>query len=164
MSREKNFEFLFKENYSCLCQYAYKFLNNKEVCEDIVSDAFEYVWERYDELKVEDVVPILIQQVKYRCINYLRHRRVEERYASLMLKTTIHWEEQVDDEEKLNRIGKVIASLPLQTRRVLEECYFNRKKYSEVGELLAISPNTVKKHIVRALNLLREEFMEKSYK
>ena len=81
-----------------------------------------------------------------------------------MLKTTIHWGEQVDDEEKLNRIGKVIASLPLQTRRVLEECYFNRKKYSEVGELLAISPNTVKKHIVRALNLLREEFMEKSYK
>ena len=158
--QERVFEKVFKENYSRLCQYAYIYLNDKEGCEDVVSEAFGYLWERYASMKEEDMLPILVQQVKHRCINNLRHNKVVEKYETFMSETTEIWEELEDDNEKINRIGKVMDSMPLQTRRVLEECYFNGKKYSEVGDLLSISPNTVKKHIVRALNLLRKEFKQ----
>ena len=50
----------------------------------------------------------------------------------------------------------------VRTRYVLEECYFHRKKYAEVAENIGISINAVKKHIMKALNLLREEFRLKT--
>ena len=115
---------MFKENYSRLCQYAYIYLNDKEGCEDVVSEAFGYLWERYASMKEEDMLPILVQQVKHRCINNLRHNKVVEKYETFMSETTEIWEELEDDNEKINRIGKVMDSMPLQTRRVLEECYF----------------------------------------
>ena len=62
------------------------------------------------------------------------------------------------EDERLERVQKVINSLSPQTRKVLEGCYFSGKKYVEVGNELGISVNTVKKHIMKVLNLLREEF------
>jgi len=35
-------------------------------------------------------------------------------------------------------------------------CYVERKKYKEVGQDRGISVSTVKKHIVRALRIMRE--------
>ena len=49
-----------------------------------------------------------------------------------------------------------METLPPKTRHVLEECYFNNKKYKEVADSLEVSTNAVKKHIVKALGLLRE--------
>ena len=63
-----------------------------------------------------------------------------------------------EENEKIERIYKVLDSLTPQTRHIMEECYFNRKKYAEVAEMLNISPSAVKKHVMKALRLLREEF------
>ena len=41
-------EILFKENYNKLYVFAYNYLNDKEISEDVVNDAFEYVWRNYD--------------------------------------------------------------------------------------------------------------------
>ena len=38
----------------------------------------------------------------------------------------------------------------------LRLCYLQQKKYAEVAEELNISPDTVKKHIMKALKLLKE--------
>ena len=63
-----------------------------------------------------------------------------------------------EENEKIERIYKVLDNLTPQTRHIMEECYFNRKKYAEVAEMLNISPSAVKKHVMKALRLLREEF------
>ena len=67
-------------------------------------------------------------------------------------------EEEAEKEEQIERMYKVIERLPAQTRHILEECYFNQRRYAEVAEMLDISTSAVKKHIMRALQLLREEF------
>lgn len=52
----------------------------------------------------------------------------------------------------------MLNSLPPLTRRIIEECYFHKKKYKEVAEEMDISPDTVKKHISKALKLLRNNY------
>ena len=44
------------------------------------------------------------------------------------------------------------------TRHILEECYLHEKKYKEVAAELNISISAVRKHIVKALKAIREEF------
>lgn len=48
--------------------------------------------------------------------------------------------------------------LPDTTRHVLEECYLNHKKYREVADEMNVCQETVKRHIIKALKLLREHY------
>ena len=59
-------------------------------------------------------------------------------------------------EERMNNVKQIISELPPRTRFVLEQCYFNNKKYREVAEILDITSSAVKKHIMKALAILRE--------
>ena len=49
----------------------------------------------------------------------------------------------------------MLSQLTPPTDQILEMCYLRRMKYSEAAEALGISPNTVKKHISKALKILR---------
>lgn len=160
-SRENtcDFERLFKENYSQLYRCAYYYLNDRGASEDIVSDAFEYVWKSYGQAKNVNWVAVLFQQVRHRSINQLRHLKIVERYMLEIVETDSETENFSEHEdERLERVQKVINGLSPQMRKVLEGCYFQGKKYIEVGNELGISVNTVKKHIMKVLSLLREEF------
>ena len=150
---------LYTRNYSRLYYYAYQFLNDVEGSRDIVNDAFEYVWKNYEHFRKMNVVAILFQCVRNKSIDAFRHNKVEENYA--MLYSQMFQEENIgldEENEKIERVYKVLDNLTPQTRHIMEECYFNRKKYAEVAEMLNISPSAVKKHVMKALRLLREEF------
>ena len=61
-------------------------------------------------------------------------------------------------EERLQRIEAFIEQLKDPTKTILKECYYENKKYQEVAEDFGISTSGVKKHIMKALKMLREEF------
>ena len=63
------------------------------------------------------------------------------------------WE---DKERTLEKIESVCKELPDKTRYILSQCYFHHKTYKEVASELQITPDAVKKHIVKALKILRE--------
>lgn len=160
LKHEKEFEKLFTGNYSRLYYYAFQYINDGEICKDILEDAFEYVWNHYETLPKDKIVAILYNQIRNKSIDYYRHARVESRYALLYSQISQTPEENnlTEENDRLERISKILEQLSPQTRHILEECYFNRKKYAEVAEVLNISTNAVKKHIMKALRLLREEF------
>ena len=47
---------------------------------------------------------------------------------------------------------------------ILEACYIHNKKYKEVAEEKSISTSTVKKHIIKALKVLRDGMLKKTEK
>ena len=61
-------------------------------------------------------------------------------------------------EERIRRIEALIEQLTDPTKSILKECYYENKKYQEVAEKWGISNSGVKKHIMKALKRLREEF------
>lgn len=62
-------------------------------------------------------------------------------------------QEQMDDSAL---VQKALATLAQPTRQILQACYIDGLKYAEVATLMGISIATVKKHMVRALRMLRE--------
>lgn len=151
---------MYKENYIRLFYYAFRFLTDEEACKDVVNDVFEKAWQQFDELKTETASAYLYAQVRSRCIDRLRHQQVEEQYAELYRALSEDvFEIRADErEERLARIERTIASLTDPTKTILKECYYENKKYQEVADEFGISVSGVKKHIMKALKLLREEF------
>ena len=160
LKKTDRFERMYKENYIRLFYYAFRFLTDEEACKDVVNDVFEKAWQQFDELKTETASAYLYAQVRSRCIDRLRHQQVEEQYVELYRALSEDvFEIRADErEERLARIERTIASLTDPTKTILKECYYENKKYQEVADEFGISVSGVKKHIMKALRLLREEF------
>jgi len=158
---KKEFEQLFKDNYSKLYYYALNIIHNPENARDIVSDAFRYLWEHYEDVNDSlSVVALLYTLVRNSCIDQIRHQDVQERYEQYVQNETLSWTEYEYQErdERLMQVISSIEKLPLQTKIVFKKCFLDGKKYKEVSEEMNISTNTVKTHIMKALRLLRGEF------
>ncbi|WP_455671423.1 RNA polymerase sigma-70 factor [Phocaeicola sp.] len=154
------FEQLYKGNYARLYYYAFQFISDAETCKDIVNDVFEKTWNLYESLQQETITAYLYANVRNKCIDHLRHSLVKEQYAEFYKAVT---QEEADNgfgerEERIARIEKVIEELTDPTQTILKECYYENKKYQEVADEFGMSINGVKKHIRKALLLIREEF------
>jgi len=165
MSREginlSEFEQVFREQYSRLYYYANDFVHDDEAARDIVSDVFTAIWNERSRMKPSTLPAYLMTSIRNQSINYLRKNAGRESFepseamASLMADS----EEDLSNlDERLNHLQHTLSQLPDKTRFVIEECYYRDKKYSEVAREMGITPDGVKKHIVKAFRLLRASF------
>ncbi len=161
--REREFEELFKANYSRLFYCAFDWVEDDEAAKDIVSELFSEVWNQYERLRGEQIEAYLYRSVKNRCINYVRHKMVEARYQEMYLsmKETVMEEDETEREEQLKRIEEVMENFTAQTRFIFEQCYFEGKSYKEMAALLNVSVSAVHKHMNKAFAAFRNAFNEK---
>lgn len=154
----EEFDRIYSKYYPQLFYYAYGFIEDSEICRDIVSDVFGQAWENVDRLESVTVGSFLYSCVRNKCIDYLRHDQVARQYAECLQEAVEDEEGMTPEEyeERMNQMKQIISELPPRTRFVLEQCYFNNKKYQEVAEILDITSSAVKKHIMKALAILRE--------
>ena len=158
------FEQLFRENYIRLCYHAYSFLNDEEAAKDAVNDVFEKVWVNFEKIeRTQSVLPLLYTLVRNHCVSLLRHKKVRERLnQELRLKDEATDEGYMEYELLIERLRQSVEKLPGQTKVVFRMCFLDGKKYQETADALAISINTVKTHINKALRILREEYSDYS--
>lgn len=100
----------------------------------------------------------LLRLAKNECLNYLKHKGVEDRnkqklVEALLFSETSGWSR--DDEEAQARVRKCLDMLPPKQREVLTLRYFEGLKYTEIALRLGISPETVETHIKRAFRFFR---------
>ena len=165
MENETEFDDIFRLYYSQLFVYALSLIDDEEECYDVVNSAYECVWSNFKGLDRSTVKAFLYASVKNKCIDYLRHRDVHNQYVEFCQK---QHEEDVDAEDasldldyRILCIREFVQHLPSTTKRILEACYIEEKKYREVAEEMNISMSTVKKHLTKALSLLREKITKK---
>lgn len=154
---KKTFDKIFSENYSRLHMYAYHITGNSEVSRDIVSDVFTGLWKNISSLDISKVNAYLMTSTRNRCIDHLRYTIQSDQYIKEYINCYSELYSDYSEElEKDKLVEQMLSQLPEQTRRILEMCYLQRKKYAEVAEELEISIDTVKKHVTKALKMLRD--------
>ena len=72
MEDKKEFDVLFKTYYSRLYCYAFHIINDLEASKDITSDAFEYLWLHFSEIKATTAKSYLYAYAHSKSIDYLR--------------------------------------------------------------------------------------------
>lgn len=162
MNNKEFFGQLFKTYYARLYYYALQLLKDEEASRDIVSGVFAHVWEDFASYDQRTLPAFLLKCVKNRCMDYLRHSAVQAQYADYYLHAVEQcYEDNDTNKERQRQVEEMLDLLPDTTRHVLEECYLNRKKYREVAEEMNVCQETVKRHIMKALKLLREHYSQK---
>lgn len=159
-NKEQEFEILFTSYYSRLYYYALSYINDSEICKDIISDVFGALWADYDHVKKETISSYLYACTRNRCVDFLRHQSIKNQYKDFLIANAEH--EIISDlkeyDERLERIHRAIETMPPQRQFVLKECYFKGKSYKEVAAFLGITTDGVKRHITMALKSLRNLF------
>ena len=153
------FRELFSEFYNSLVLFAMGFVEQQDVAEDIVQETFITVWENKKTFNsYQGLKAYLYELVQNKCTNYLKHRQVEDKYASYV-KTT--GEEAEGDyslmqEEIYRELYMAVRELPEKCQRVFE-LHLEGKKNDEIAEILGISVLTVKSHKQNAIHILKEK-------
>lgn len=164
---EEDFEQFFKQRFEQYYYYGLHFVDDPEVVRDIVCDCYEFVFHNYQQKnEVRDWGSYVARMVRSRCMDHLRHCAVQENYAEYYLRETSEMDDSLEDmelyEERMSILKQGLALLTPRTRLILTECYLHHKQYKEVADALEISDNAVKKHIVKALKILREFVEQKT--
>src|SRR3712207_3330517 len=81
MDNKASFDRMFNEWYAQMVYFAYYFINDGEVCKDIVSDAFEYLWRNFDKIEENTAKTYLYTIIRTRCIDFLRKQQIHEKYV-----------------------------------------------------------------------------------
>ncbi len=159
-SYREMFERVYTENYLRLYYYALHIVNDEEAAKDILNDVFVALWKNIETFKENNFNAYLMTSLRNRAVDFLRHHVLQHQYTEEYLYSAEQfYADYSDEKDKL--VEEMMSQLSPPTDQILEMCYLKRMKYAEVAEALDISPNTVKKHIVKALKTLRERYKGK---
>ena len=168
--KEEHFERLFAEMYPRLVRFATTLMSNTEEAKDIVSETMEQAWKEFDQLKENTRSAWLYAAVRKPnpeiYLTALKHLNVEQQHIDRLIEATRAEMNQGyrAHEALLQQAENIAHSLPEPTCTILRSCYWEKKTYQQVAEELGISPDTVKKHISKALRTLREAMLGKEEK
>ncbi|HEY0740947.1 MAG TPA: RNA polymerase sigma-70 factor [Chryseosolibacter sp.] len=162
----RSFEVLFNMLYGPLCSYANKFVHDADEAEEIAQDVFIRLWNARTQLDEDDSVKgYLFTAAKNKCLHYLEHKKVKDKYAAILH----HVYTAIDDQNAYEHlvaneleaeIRKALQGLPKQCRAVFQLNRQQGLKYSEIATRLNISQKTVETQMSRALSKLRVQLRD----
>ena len=160
MNPREEFDYIYRKYYRSLFVFAKRYLEEDDDCHDLIDDVFEHLWTHFDNVQKATVQPYLYTLLRTKCIDFLRHKKTEQKFIDYAQASSERYDsnEHIRElEERERKIKEVIDSLPPTTQEIFCLCFVEHKKYTEAAEELQVSVSTIKKHIVRALKLIREK-------
>ena len=168
-------ETLFKRFYKPLRAYAFRFVNDKDLSEDIVQDVFLYVWENREKLYVSDGFHSYLFQSAYtRCLDYFKKNLSIEKYHSHtyekyledyqnLLKGDDSVIEELSVKDFYRHLYELLEHLPAQRREVFILTYIKGLTAKEVAEQTRMPQRTVESHLYLALRFLKGHMSRNDY-
>jgi RNA polymerase sigma-70 factor, ECF subfamily len=159
------FESLFRSSYVSLVRYAKTLIKDHDSAEEIVQDLFYRLWQDKEKLNIESSLNgYLFRSVHNKCLHFIEHNKVVERYAEEMSFRQPDKQESPSDilqyRELQARISRILQRLPERCGQVFYLSRFEGLKYTEIAEKLSVSVKTVESNMGRALKEFRKELTE----
>lgn len=165
-SSELKFKELYDKHYAPFCLYAHRFIQEPEVCEDMVSEVFTQMWGSLNRLDLDSpaCIAYIKMSVKNTCLNYLkrhRHRQTYEDYLKRLDEATDHPADSLYSLEELYRLlNEALEKLPESHRQVFLKSYVEDKSREEIAAELNVSIKSVDRYKKKTLELLRSELKD----
>lgn len=145
---------IFQAWYRPMCLYALHYLGDPDAAEDVVQEVFISLW--HQDGPIGNVKAWLHTAVRNRCIDQLRRGRNIEQPFPRDLDGPISDEDAFDRSAVEARLWAAVEALPEKRRQCLVMAKRDGMSYREIADELGLKENTVRNHIARALETLRE--------
>jgi RNA polymerase sigma-70 factor (ECF subfamily) len=161
-NNRKLFDQLFMDYYVDLSRFAFTYLKNKGLSEEIVQEIFISLWERRDNLNINTSVrAFLYTSVRNRALNYLRNENTRKSHENeFALEQATKTSDILDfclQEQLQYNIDDAVNSLPGQCQQIFKLSRYENLTYNEIAQELNISPKTVENQMGIALKKLRNK-------
>ena len=149
----KEFEIFFRKLYLPLGMYALRIVDDADVAEDMVQEAFMNTWERLEGgLEISNFKAFMYRSVRNECLSYLSS--LKEKVGEEFIPEA--GEEEIDTSFRDARIWKAIDELPEKCREIFLMSKRDGYSNEEIADELGISIKTVKNQMTKAFSRLRE--------
>lgn len=159
MSRESDFDRIFRQYYEKLYRFVRQYIAGADDSHDIVTGVFEDVWRNFSSVDIANIAPYLYQTARNRVIDFLRREGKRQLYTAYAMKMSERFTDPgrlAEHEHNMQLIETILSRIGPPTSTVLRACYIDGKKYKEAADELGMSLALVKKHMVKALKMVRE--------
>lgn len=165
---EKEFRILFDKHYQGLLRFAYSYVDNIHLAENIVQDAFVLLWEKQEILEEDsNLYAFLIRVVKLKAWNQIEKQRrritieksifddiVKELDLKLYTLDSINTTSIYVDEIEMI-LQQTLLLLPEQTRTIFNLSRKENLTNNEIAERMNLSVKSIEFHMTKALKQLR---------
>ena len=154
------YKYLFSLYYNDLYFFARKFLENREVAEEIVQDVFITIWENKDDWIInKSIKSYLFTAVKNRSINYLKSKINNINFVNiddtLSVNHILPVNQTLELEELDDLIQKAVSSLPPKCKEMFHLSRNSEMTYQQIADVLDVSKETFKSQISEALKKIK---------
>ena len=155
------YKYLFDLYYRELYFFARKFLENREVAEEIVQDVFIAFWENREVLIIEkSIKSYLFTSVKNRSINYLKSKINNINFVNIDSADSenhiLITDQPLELKELDDLIQKAVSSLPPRCKEMFHLSRNSEMTYQEIADALDVSKETVKSQISEAIKKIKD--------
>ncbi|WP_240916988.1 SigE family RNA polymerase sigma factor [Nocardioides sp. HDW12B] len=157
---------LFMAHHRRLVGLAALLVDDRQVAEDVVQDAFAALHRRWQSLRDPNAaVAYLNRAVVNGSRDTLRRRRRADRATLRLVPRSEELpsaEHGVVTHQDADRMWATVTALPVRQRQVLVLRYYLDQSESEIAETLGVSRGSVKQHASRGLAALAHQWEEPS--
>lgn len=156
-----SYEIIFKRYYKDLYRFAFSYVKEGTIAEEMAQEVFLYIWEKREQIEIHTTLKTyLYSAVKNKCLNYIKLELPKQQSMADISEVFLSVSEKRQDEgenEQIKRyIQKAIDALPKKCRRIFLLSRNAGMTYEEIAEELEISKKTVENQMGIALKKLRE--------
>jgi RNA polymerase sigma-19 factor, ECF subfamily len=156
---EQAFSQVYHHFHPSLYPYVLKFVKVPQLAEDIVQDIFLKIWEARQQLPhVKNFPGFLFSVARNHTLNILHSIARSNNALPAMIR---YFQEQRSDDEVLSNdyrkfVENALKAISPRSREIFRKCREQAMTYEEVAVEMEISRNAVKKHMVRAIRILKD--------
>jgi len=150
-----------------LYRLALRITLNPGDAEDVVQETLIKVWnrrEQWDQIESMEAFCLTICRNqaldKTRKMGFLDQSLDADEHDAPDHSHTANPEEQVIQQDRVQLVRNIIASLPEKQRSVMQLRDFEGKSYKEIAAILEISEEQVKINIYRARQVIKQKFID----
>ena len=156
---KKVFDLVFSHYYTGLCAYAYGYVKDRSISEDIVQDFFLKFWNDCEIIEISGSLKnYFFTSVRNRSLDYLKHQQVHAKFVDETISAGAENNPppEFTEEELLQLLEQKIKELPSRCREIFMLSRFEGLSNKEIAAKLGISKRTVEVQISNALRFLKK--------
>lgn len=151
---------IFDRYNGALYIHAFKRLQDREECRDLVQDLLTTLWLKRDEINFTTTLSgYLYMSVRNKIFNLLSKKKLNKGYISAIQQIAEEGNITTDHLARQNQLAEIIdreiTALPTRTREIFELSRKGFLSHKEIAQQLDISEQTVKTTVNNALKILR---------
>ncbi len=141
-----------------------QYVKNEEDASEIVNDAFIALWEKRDQLALDDSIKsYLYTVVKNKSINFLKKKRMVFEQTDVFMSipnNNANVLQQMEGKEMEQLIFKTIDKLPRKCKQIFILSRKEQLSNKEIGAIMGITPKTVENQITIAIKSIKQSIQK----